>query len=266
MPRKRRNKPLFRAKGSEKGRRVRRPFLLSRVRAAVCLGLGLGLGALVLPSAARAASRGYIVTEFDSIRVEAPVRVVLTAGAGVTARGEGERAALDRVDLAVSGGVLTVRLNEDRDMGFASSSAAEAPLLTLSTGQLRRASLMGGGVLTIHALSGQEAVLAMNGNGEISADGIDVERLSLFVGGGGRLTARGRAGTVRVTVNGPGALDAEGLDAHGATVSNDGPGTVRLGVHGPVSVVSTGSGDTLLSGKPICTVTQRGVGRVICLK
>lgn len=215
-------------------------------------------------SPAGAVTRGYIVTDFDTIRMEGPVRVVLDTGGGATASGTGDGAMLDRVDLSVSGRELTVRMKDAGESGFAPARPGAAPVVTLSTSRLRRVVMMGGGVLTIGTLAGQDVVLAMNGNGEVRVQAAAVERLSLFLSGGGRMMLKGRAGVVKAMVNGPGTLDAAALDARDATIANDGPGTVSLSVHGPVTVTSTGSGDTVVGGKPVCTVRQQGVGQVSC--
>lgn len=208
--------------------------------------------------------RGFIVTSFDTIKVEAPVRIVLTTGSGVSGSGEGEREALDRVKLAVSGGVLTVTMAELPENRFSDGKSTPVPTLYLATGQLRRARLTGGGVMTIKGLSGLEAELSLNGNGEMTILDTDVERLLLYVGGGGRMTVSGSTREVRASVNGPGALEAAGLDARDASIANDGPGSIRISVHGPAKIVSTGSGETVVKGGPICTIDRRGVGEVIC--
>ena len=265
MPGKRRNKPLTGTMSEEKGRPSRRPFSVGAIWRRTEARLVLAL-ALLLPFAqpAHAAMRGYIVTSFDTIRVEAPVRIVLSTGSGVSGTGEGELEALDRVDLSVSGRVLTVTMADPPENRFSDGKAAPVPTLYLETGQLRRAQVIGGAVLTIRQLAGLEADLSMNGNGEIVVQHADVESLSLYVSGGGRLTVSGSARSVRASVNGPGALAAEGLDARDANIANDGPGSIHISVHGPAKVVSTGSGDTTVDGKPVCTITRRGVGEVIC--
>lgn len=239
----------------KRGRRSRRPFCLRA-------GIVALMGACLLPSPAQAAMRGYIVTSFDTIRLEAPIRVVLQTGSGTSATGEGDRAALDRVSLSVSGQVLIIRLTDA--VGGWDKSLESVPTIYLSTGQLRRAVLMGGGVLTISELEGLEADLSVNGSGKLVAQRVDVERLSLTIGGSGALTASGTARDLRAVVSGPGSLDASALRANTASVINDGTGAIHIRVEGPVKVVSTGSGDTIVEGKPVCTVSRRGAGEVRC--
>ncbi|MGE4429314.1 MAG: DUF2807 domain-containing protein [Sphingobium sp.] len=243
------------------GKRAAQP---GKRAAALLACAGLVIGPTLGAQPAHAAMRGYIVTNFDSIRVEAPVRIILSTGSGVSGTGEGEREALDRVKLSVSGGALTVSMADRPGNGFATGKAAEVPTLYLSTGQLRRVQLIGGGVLEIKDISGLETNLSLNGSGEILVRQADIEQLSLYVGGGGRLTIAGKARTVRASVNGPGALEAGDLDARNAVVANDGPGSIHLTVHGPAKVTSSGSGDTRIDGKPVCSIDQRGVGQVIC--
>jgi len=252
---------VLQRKQNREGRRYWRPFF-------VVLSFPLSLSffaALTLMSSgpAYAAMRGYIVTDFDTIRVEAPVRIVVSTGGGAKGMGEGDRESLDRVNLSVSGGTMTVRMTKRPDISF-EDGMAQAPTLYLSTGQLRRANVIGGGLLKITEIAGVEAELSMSGNGEMIVENANVEQLKLYVGGGGRLTISGKARDVRASVNGPGALQATGLAANNASITNDGPGLIRMTVNGSAKVVSTGSGDTIVEGKPACAITRRGIGRIQC--
>lgn len=249
------------ANRENEGRRFWRPFFLGAATLAVAAGL-------IAPGAARAAMRGYIVTDFNSIKVEAPVRIVLTTGGGASGMGEGDRDILDRVDLSVSGGLLTVRMADKAEgkltKGGGKKSGQTAPILTLSTGTLRRAMVNGGGALLIRNLDGLEVDLSMNGAGEMLIEEAQVDRLNIYVSGGGRITVKGTAKVVRASANGPGTIEAAELVARQASIANDGVGSVRIAVDGPAKVISTGSGDTVIGGKAICEVTQRGVGQVSC--
>ena len=55
------------------------------------------LAGLAMAAPAAAATRGYTITSFDSIRVDAPVTVTLVTGLGPSARAEGDQAMLDRL-------------------------------------------------------------------------------------------------------------------------------------------------------------------------
>src|SRR3990167_1263131 len=121
----RRNKSLFAQLTCNRGRRSRRPFSLRAMAVALT-------AALLSVSPAQAAMRGYIVTSFDTIRLEAPIRVVLQTGSGTSATGEGDRAALDRVNLSVSGQVLTIRLTDA--VGGWDKGLESVPTIFLSTG------------------------------------------------------------------------------------------------------------------------------------
>src|SRR3546814_17673097 len=63
---------------------------------------------------ALAAEQQYSVTHFDTFRMQVPFRVIISTGKGNSGRGEGERDALERGSLSVSGGVLTCRAKPKR--------------------------------------------------------------------------------------------------------------------------------------------------------
>ncbi|MBB6124762.1 GIN domain-containing protein [Sphingobium subterraneum] len=242
----------------QEGRRARRPFFVA------LLGMGVLWGVLCAPSPALAAGQTYTITSFDSIRVAAPVRVVLRTGVGVSAKGEGDRAALDRISLSVSGGLLTVSIRREADGALSSATSGAPVTLTLSTGSLRRASILGGGSIAIDRIKGQRADLLIGGSGDLSVGQVAVDRLTLLIGGSGKMTVAGTAGMLDARVNGPGAIAGEGLVARTATVLNDGPGTVHLSATVSARVAASGSGDTAVDGKAACTVSQRGTGRITC--
>ncbi|MDF0543605.1 DUF2807 domain-containing protein [Sphingobium sp. H39-3-25] len=224
---------------------------------AVPLALSLPPGA-----PARAATQPYVVTAFDSIRVEAPVKVVIRTGAGSSARGEGDRAILDRLDVQVSGGLLLVRLRS------AASPGEERPggsaTLTLSTETIRRAQLSGGGSLAIDAMKGQRGDVALAGSGDITIGKVAVDRLFTMVAGNGRMTLAGNAGIVEARSTGAGIIDAAGLKAKQARLVNQGPGSITLTTNGATDISTAGSGDVTVLGMAACKVVRGGTGKISC--
>jgi hypothetical protein len=222
---------------------------------ALLIGLSLGLA---LP--AEAATRGYTITSFDAIRVDAPVTVVVTTGSGASARAEGDQAALDRLKVDVSGRLLIISMARPRS-GEKSGGAAT---LRLSTGMIDRIVLTGGGSVMVDRMKGLQGQIVLGGNGDVGVADVALDRIDVALAGGGRATLGGRTGVANIRVNGPGAVTAEGLRARQASISNDGPGSVTLTAEVTAKVVSTGSGDVTVGGKPACTIDNRGTGRILC--
>ncbi|MEJ7926162.1 DUF2807 domain-containing protein [Sphingobium sp. AN641] len=216
--------------------------------------------AVAAPGAARADSQTFVVTSFDTLRVEGPVRVEVKTGAGVAARGEGARATLDRVRLDLSGRMLTVKLMPLRP----GEKAAGVATLRLSTGELRRLVLGGGGSISVDRIKGMSADIATNGNGDVRAESMDVDRLTVALAGGGRVTLAGKAGVADIRVSGPGQVAADGLVARQARLFNDGPGTIGVTAAVSAQVRATGSGTVTVLGKAACTATNNGTGQIHC--
>jgi len=225
-----------------------------------CRAWPLALLAALLTTPATAATNGYTITSFDAIRVDAPVEVIITTGAGPSARAEGDQALLDRLKVEVSGRLLTVRMEKARP-GEKSGGRAT---VRLSTGTLERLVLTGGGSISVSRMKGLRGDIILGGNGDVSVAAVDVDQLNLGLAGAGRAMLAGRAAVASVRVNGPGAVVADGLRVRQATVSNDGPGNVALTADVTAKVAASGSGDVTIMGKAACQVENRGTGRISC--
>jgi hypothetical protein len=185
---------------------------------------------------------------------------IVTSG-GVSARGEGSRSQLDRVDMQVSGGLLVVRL---RAVPESTSRSGGASTLYLSTGPIRRAIMVGGGKLHIDRLKGQSATLSISGNGDVTVDNVALDRLNILSAGSGRMALSGKAGQIDARIQGAGTILGGGLLGRDVAVYNDGPGEITLNASRSAAVTASGSGDTIIRGVSACTVKQRGTGHIIC--
>lgn len=216
--------------------------------------------ALMLAAPAQAATRGYTITSFDAIRLDAPVTVILTTGTGASARAEGDQAALDRLKVDVSGRAMTITMTRPQP----GEKRGGAAILRLSTGMVDRIVLTGGGSISIDRMKGLRGDIVLGGNGDVSVAALDIDRIDVALAGGGRATLSGRAGVANLRVNGPGAVAAQALRARQASVSNEGPGSIALTADVTAKIVTSGSGDVTVTGKAACTVDNRGTGRVSC--
>lgn len=222
--------------------------------------LALPVAIMLWAAPAAAATRGFTITSFDAIRVDAPVEVTITTGAGASARADGDQAVLDRLKVDISGRLLAVTVERARP-GEKSGGRA---VLRLSTGDLSRVVLTGGGSVSVSRMKGLRGEIVLGGNGDVSVAAVDLDQLSLGVAGAGRANLSGRAGVATIRVTGPGAVMAEGLRVRQAAVANDGPGNVAVTAEVSARVSASGSGDVTVAGKAACSVDNRGTGRISC--
>lgn len=230
-------------------------------------GIGArGMGVLMLllgatiPLPCVAAGRGFTISSFDAIRVDAPVIVQLTTGNGVSARADGSQDAMDRLKVEVSGRLLTITMARPHP----GARSEGAPVVRLSTPMVNRIVMTGGGSVSVDRMKGMRGDIVSGGNGDVTVASADLDQMSIMLAGGGRVTVAGRAGIANIRVNGPGAAMAQGLRARQATIANDGPGSIALTADVTARISASGSGDVTVAGKAACTVENKGTGRVTC--
>lgn len=218
------------------------------------------LATAISAASAQAATRGYTITSFDAIRVDAPVNVIVTTGLGPSARAEGDQRMLDRLKVDVSGRLLSITM----DRGQPGENGRGSATLHLSTGALGRIVLTGGGSVSVNRMKGLRGEIVLGGNGDVTVDTVELDQVDLGVAGGGRVTLNGKTGVANIHVTGPGAVAAERLSTQQASIRNEGPGSIAITTNVNARVTASGSGDVIVSGKAACSVDNRGTGRINC--
>jgi len=102
--------------------------------------------------------------------------------------------------------------------------------------------------------------IAVGGSGDVSAEGIDAEALTVRSDGSGDITLDGRAGRLDVELDGSGDVDLERLTAHVGRVKADGSGDADVRVARRLEVTLDGSGDVRYRGNPQLTEHVDGSG------
>jgi len=223
----------------------------------------IALAALLGAAPAGAATRTYIVTDFDTVRLEGPIEVDVRTGKGVSARGEGDADLLERVDLNVSARVLTIRLKPALYEARRGPSPASVRL-TLGVPNLRRVQLSGAGSLKADGLDKLRAEVASSGSGSLAISGIASDNLTVAPLGSGSVQLAGKAKSVAMQVSGSGSLAAGGLAVSDLNLVVEGAGSVAASADRTAKIVATGSGSIAVTGKAACTVRQSGSGVVSC--
>jgi hypothetical protein len=219
--------------------------------------------ALAAAAPAGAAERRYPVTDFDRIRVEGPydVRVVTSGPSAATATSD--PAGLEHVSIDVEGRTLRIRPN--RNAWGSSRNATPGPLrVDVTTRDLRSATIIGSGSLSIDRASGLRVDLSLSGSGSLTVAAADADRLDIGLLGAGTIALAGKAKQLRASVQGSGGLDAAALQAADVELTLDTSGSVAVGAVRTAKVRAIGTGDTQIVGKPTCTVTGPAAVYVKC--
>lgn len=204
----------------------------------------------------------YVIGDFDTIRVEAPVEVVVTGGKGASAVGTGDRATLDALNLQMGGRTLIIRMNRPT-LGSQNAPSGRARLL-LATGELRRATLLGSGSLTADRMKGDNAEASLRGSGTMKIPHIEADRLTIGLLGAGTMTLGGRASDVIATVTGSARLDGAALDTRRLRLDAEGSVDASFAARESATAVVTGSSRATITGTAACTVRKLGSATVEC--
>jgi hypothetical protein len=227
------------------------------------LGYAALIGVWLVPVGAQAATRSFTLTDFDSVRLEAPIAVSIQSRKSVAARGEGDIDLLDRLELVVTSNLLTIRL---KPSPFAQSGRkASGPVrLFLSAPKLRRLQLEGAGSLTSDGMEGQRTDIISSGSGTVRVSGIASDTLYVAQLGAGSVSLAGKAGNAVMRLSGTGALDAKALNVLDLNLTLDGASSAAAQAIRAAKISAVGAGSVTVDGKAACTVRHAGSGAVSC--
>lgn len=215
----------------------------------------LALSAVASP--AGAATRNFGITGFEKVRIEGPYKIVLSTGVAPFARATGSAAALDKVAIEVRGNTLVVHNSRSSWGGFSSANSGPVEIM-LGTHDLRSVWLNGSGTIAIDRVKGLSFDLSVQGSGVGSIGKVDVDQLSLNLGGTTSATLAGKAAKMTAVVRGNSSLDASALRVSDAVLGAEGAATVKADVRKSVKIDGSGPATVTLGGKPACTLRVSG--------
>jgi hypothetical protein len=227
--------------------------------------VALAFTLLLALAPAHAAERNYSIGSFDRIRVEGPFDVRLATNASPGASAEGDPKATQNLDIRVEGTTLIVRAGLSGWGEQARAGAAGATVISVSTATIRRATVIGGGRLTIAGpLRGQRIDLSLTGSGSLAVSGIEADQLFVTLLGSGNIALAGKAAKANLNTSGPGTIAAAPLAAGDLVLRLDGNGETHATALYTADVTTTGIGAATVYGKPACTVKAVAGGPVSC--
>ena len=218
----------------------------------------LALLLLALATPAAAAPRNFTVTSFDRIRMEAPFDVTLVTNKPPSARAEGPVALLDSIDLRVEGRTLILRQRS----GSSGAGNGGPMKISLSTPDLRTATLLGSGRLVIDRMRAMTVTLGLAGPGQLRISDIRADRVDLLAAGSGTIDLAGTVKKASLGVGGAIVLDAAALNADELVIQAAGSTEVRASARRTADIVAGGGATVALQSLVTCTRKVTGAASV----
>ncbi|MGY1605296.1 GIN domain-containing protein [Geodermatophilus sp. SYSU D00815] len=168
-----------------------------------------------------------------------------------------------------AGSVIIDRLTSDVDdgilvLGLAGPGASLGDVrYTLTLPRVDSLVVKGSGDVVAESVPSDSLSIAVDGSGQVEVSGVAVDRLDVALTGSGTVEAEGSAGTQEVLVQGSGDYAAVSLDSRRATVTVSGSGNAEVRVTETLAAVVEGSGDIRHSGGADVTSTVEDSGEVV---
>lgn len=227
------------------------------------------LAALALVSADVAASsqgfggggRNFTVRQFETIRIDGPVRVELEDDVAPYARVEGDNHAIHNVNVRMNGKTLIVSWSQSGRRGYRGESHGPVTV-KVGTRDLGKAFVNGSGDLVIDRVERRTFDLSVNGAGAARIGEIDVDQLEVALTGAANARIEGEAKEATLIVRGMSNLDAERLEVRDMVLGVEGPSFARVHANNAVEIDAIGTVDIQVSGNPACTIRAQGPARI----
>jgi hypothetical protein len=208
--------------------------------------------------------RDFQVGAFQKVGLEGSHDVVVTVGGAPSVRAEGDKAAIDRLDIRVENGELKIGTRREQGWNWHFGGRHNRVTIYVTAPSLAGAAIAGSGDMKIDKVAGSDFNASVGGSGDMHVASLQVNQAHFSIEGSGDIKAAGRAQQATISVAGSGDIIAGGLEIGNATVSVMGSGDVTAHATQNADVSIMGSGDVTLSGSAKCSIHKMGSGDVHC--
>jgi hypothetical protein len=233
---------------------------------------GIALVALVGPAGAgaqanRPIERKLLVGSFENIQVIGDISVVVETGKSPSAVASGDKRVLESLKLERVGTTLRVRLQEI--INNSQGVPITAPLrVTLGTREIRDASIVGNGQLSVSELKQQgSSKMLIAGNGSITVGKLIADQFTATIDGNGKIDLGGGAlRDGRVTIDGAGTFEGSKVQMRKLRLEHIGNGITTATVEEGTEIYNRGSGNITIGGKGSCFIKEAGNAAINCAR
>lgn len=208
------------------------------------------------------ATRDYQVGAFDKIDLAGSPDVIVRTGGGPSVRAEGDREAIDRLEIRVENG--TLRIGRKSSVGWSFGWHHERLRIYVTAPALTGVAIAGSGDIRVDKVAGPRFDASVAGSGDLAVGHMEVGEASFSIAGSGDISAAGKTGRAKLSTAGSGDMRMGGLETGTASVSVMGSGDVQLRATQSADISIMGSGDVHVAGTTNCNVHKAGSGDARC--
>jgi hypothetical protein len=222
----------------------------------------LMLAALLLGAAAPAcaAERDFPNAGFDKVDLAAAGKVDIRTGTRFAVHASGDPKWLDLLNIRVVQGTLIFGWTRQH----INMNGHDPLRIQVTMPRISGVTLSGAGAITVDRADGPDFAATLAGAGTIDLPILHANKARFEMGGAGKITAAGSAGSVDAHVRGFGAIELADLAARAGRFDMAGTGSIKARVDGPADATMNGLGSIDIVGNPRCTVHKNGLGSVHC--
>lgn len=207
--------------------------------------------------------RDFQVGAFDRVELAGSQNVIVKVGGAPSAYAEGDTGLLERLEVKVENGVLSIGQKKGK-WSFGWSKDRGRITVHVTAPSLRGAEVAGSGDMKIDTVQSDEFAASIAGSGELEVASLKAKTTRFSIAGSGGVSAAGSAETTDISIAGSGDVRVGGLEVKRAKVSIAGSGNVEAKAMETADVSIMGSGDAVIAGTAKCNVSKMGSGNARC--
>lgn len=212
-----------------------------------------------------AGAREFPLSGFDRVAAAGPDDVEVTTGAPFKVTADGDEAALDKLELEVKDGELSISRSTGASLlSFLFGGNKGRAHVRVAMPGIRAIKLAGAGKVSVDRVMAPTFEGAISGAGDLQVAGLRVDAARFTISGAGNLDLAGTASRLGLKLSGAGHVRADQLTAGDIAIDISGVGDVKARATGRASGQVSGVGNVEIAGTTQCDIQRSGVGSVKC--
>jgi hypothetical protein len=199
------------------------------------------------------------VSDFDSIQVDYPARVIISQGNTETLKIEAEDNVLPGLKTEVKGNDLRIYYKSQDGKHV---NPTKVVVITITAKELSALDFSSAGESTVTGLKSDDLSVSLSGAGNVKLNDITVQKLNVSLSGAGSAAASGAADDLRVNISGFGGFNGKDLQSNTVSVNISGAGSATVHAEDTLSASISGAGSVSYYGSPDVSKEISGVGSV----